>query len=91
MAFAQLTYRESLRDIETCLRSQGSGLYHLGIRGPVSCSTLAYANDNRDWRIYADLASEKTKLSLCSTEKHGKNIQTHCAVLTFLIPSKNGI
>ena len=56
MAFAQLTYRESLRDIETCLRSQGSKLYHLGIRGTVSRSTLAYANDNRDWRIYADLA-----------------------------------
>jgi hypothetical protein len=56
MAFAQLTYRESLRDIETCLRSQGSKLYHLGIRGTVSRSTLAHANDNRDWRIYADLA-----------------------------------
>ncbi len=56
MAFAQLTYRESLRDIETCLRSQGSKLYHLGIRGAVSRSTLAHANDNRDWRIYADLA-----------------------------------
>jgi hypothetical protein len=56
MAFAQLTFRESLRDIETCLRSQGSKLYHLGIRGSVSRSTLAYANDNRDWRIYADLA-----------------------------------
>jgi len=56
MAFAQLTYRESLRDIETCLRSQGSKLYHIGIRGAVSRSTLAHANDNRDWRIYADLA-----------------------------------
>lgn len=56
MAFAQLTFRESLRDIETCLRSQGSKLYHLGIRGSISRSTLAYANDNRDWRIYADLA-----------------------------------
>lgn len=56
MAFAQLTYRESLRDIEACLRSQGSKLYHLGIRGKVSRSTLAHANDNRDWRIYAELA-----------------------------------
>jgi hypothetical protein len=56
MAFAQLTYRESLRDIETCLRALGSRLYHLGIRGHVSRSTLADANETRDYRIYADLA-----------------------------------
>lgn len=56
MAFAQLTYRESLRDIETCLRAAGARLYHLGIRGHVSRSTLADANERRDWRIYADLA-----------------------------------
>jgi hypothetical protein len=56
MAFAQLTYRESLRDIETCLRSLGGKLYHLGIRGQVSRSTLADANEGRDWRIFADLA-----------------------------------
>lgn len=56
MAFAQLTYRESLRDIETCLRAQRSKLYHMGIRGNVSRSTLAYANETRDWRIYADFA-----------------------------------
>jgi hypothetical protein len=56
MAFAQLTYRESLRDIETCLRALGSHLYHLGIRGHVSRSTLADANETRDYRIYADLA-----------------------------------
>jgi hypothetical protein len=56
MAFAQLTYRESLRDIEACLRAQGSKLYHLGIRKPVSRSTLAEANESRDWRIYAELA-----------------------------------
>ena len=55
MAFAQLTYRESLRDIETCLRSRQEKLYHLGIRGRISRSTLAEANENRDWRIYADL------------------------------------
>jgi hypothetical protein len=54
MAFAQLTYRESLRDIEACLRSMQSRLYHMGIRGKVSRSTLADANENRDWRIYAD-------------------------------------
>jgi hypothetical protein len=56
MAFAQLTYRESLRDIETCLRAFGRRLYHLGIRGRVSRSTLADANETRDYRIYADLA-----------------------------------
>lgn len=56
MAFAQLTYRESLRDIEACLRSQSGKLYHMGIRGPVSRSTLAEANEHRDWRIYADFA-----------------------------------
>jgi len=56
MAFAQLTYRESLRDIEACLRAQQSKLYHMGIRTDVSRSTLAYANETRDWRIYADVA-----------------------------------
>lgn len=56
MAFAQLTYRESLRDIEACLRTQITKLYHLGIQGRVSRSTLADANEHRDWRIYADFA-----------------------------------
>ena len=56
MAFAQLTYRESLRDLEACFRAQGIKLYHLGIRGSVSRSTLADANESRDWRIYAELA-----------------------------------
>lgn len=56
MAFAQLTYRESLRDIEACLRAQQAKLYHLGIRGAVARSTLADANESRDWRIYADFA-----------------------------------
>jgi hypothetical protein len=56
MAFAQLTFRESLRDIVACLRSQERRLYHLGIRGTVSRSTLADANESRDWRIYADFA-----------------------------------
>ena len=56
MAFAQLTYRESLRDIEACLRAQQTKLYHLGIRGQVSRNTLAHANSTRDWRIYADFA-----------------------------------
>ena len=56
MAFAQLTYRESLRDIETCLGVAENKLYHMGIRSKVSRSTLAYANETRDWRIYADFA-----------------------------------
>lgn len=56
MAFAQLTYRRSLRDIEACLRVMADKLYHMGIRGRVSRSTLADANEKRDWRIYAELA-----------------------------------
>jgi hypothetical protein len=64
MAFAQITYRESLRDIEACLRAQQGKLYHMGIRGPVSRNTLANANKVRDWHIYADLA-----LSLIATAR----------------------
>ena len=56
MAFAQLTFRESLRDIETCLRAHSDKLYHMGIRGGIARSTLADANENRDWRIYQDFA-----------------------------------
>src|ERR1035437_2884925 len=56
MAFAQLTYRESLRDIEACLRSMTSILYHIALRGDVALSTLADANESHDWRIYADFA-----------------------------------
>jgi len=58
MAFAQVTYRESLRDIEACLRARPNLLYHLGIRSQVARSTLADANEQRDWRIYADLAQK---------------------------------
>ena len=58
MAFAQLTYRESLRDIEACLGAQASKLYHMGLRAPVSRSTLADANERRDWRIYAELGQQ---------------------------------
>ena len=54
MVFAQLTYRESLRDVEACLRAMPERLYHMGIRGTVSRNTLAVANEKRDWRIYAD-------------------------------------
>src|SRR5260370_1481436 len=56
MAFAQLTYRESLRDIEACLRAVQPKLYHVGIRARIARATLAYANETRDWRIYADFA-----------------------------------
>ena len=56
IAFAQLTYRESLRDIKACLRAQKNKLYHIGIRSPVSRNNLANANKVRDGRIYADLA-----------------------------------
>src|SRR2546421_6470072 len=57
MAFAQLTFRESLRDIEDCLAARADQLYHLGFRSRVCRSTLADANEARDWRIYADLAT----------------------------------
>jgi hypothetical protein len=56
MAFAQLTYRESLRDIEVCLSAQSSKLYHMGLRDPIHRSTLADANETRDWRIYSEFA-----------------------------------
>jgi len=56
MAFAQITFRQSLRDIETCLRAMQPKLYHCGIRGNISRTTLAKANENRNWRIYADFA-----------------------------------
>lgn len=70
MAFAQITYRESLRDTVTCLRSQNSKLYHMGIRGNVRRSTIADANELRDWRIYAELAHTliATARDLYSTE-----------------------
>jgi hypothetical protein len=63
MAFAQLTFRESLRDIETCLRAHSSKLYHLGIRGGVARSTLADANETRDWRIYQDFAMSLIRIA----------------------------
>ena len=56
MAFGQLTYRESLRDIEACFRAMHNRLYHMGIRGKIARSTLADANESRNWRIYADFA-----------------------------------
>jgi len=63
MAFAQLTYRESLRDIEACLRAQSARLYHLGIRGNVSRSALADANEGRDWRIHFEFAEALIRIA----------------------------
>lgn len=77
MAFAQLTYRESLRDIEACLRASGSRLYHVGIRGKVSRNTLAHANETRDWRIYADFAQVliQTARTLYAKESFGLHLK----------------
>jgi hypothetical protein len=63
MAFAQLTYRESLRDVEACLRAQPAKLYHLGLRGNVSRSALADANESRDWRIYYEFAQALIRIA----------------------------
>ena len=63
MAFAQLTYRESLRETEICLRAQSEKLYHMGIRGGISRNTLSNANKVRDWKIYADFAQALIKIA----------------------------
>ena len=77
MAFAQLTYRESLHDIEVCLRAQSSKLYHLGIRSAVARNTLANANAVRDWRIYADFAQSLIGIArpLYAQESFGVDLQ----------------
>jgi hypothetical protein len=77
MAFAQLTYRESLRDIEACLRAQAGKLYHMGIKSRVSRSTLADANEVRDWRIHAELAQSLIGIArpLYSEEPFGVDLK----------------
>jgi len=77
MAFAQLTYRESLRDIEACLRAQAGKLYPMGIKSRVSRSTLADANESRDWRIYADFAQSLIAIArrLYATEPFGVDLR----------------
>src|SRR2546426_477711 len=77
MAFAQLTFRERLRDIEVCLRAQSSKLYHLGIRSAVARNTLANANAVRDWRIYADFAQSLIGIArpLYAQESFGVDLQ----------------
>lgn len=77
MAFAQLTFRDSLRDIETCLRSFPSKLYHAGFRGSISRSTLAYANETRPWQIYADFAQVliRRARTLYATDSFGVDLE----------------
>ena len=77
MAFAQLTYRESLRDIEACLGAQAGKLYHMGIRSSVARNTLANANAMRDWRVYADLAQSLIGIArrLCAGEPLGVDLK----------------
>src|SRR3979411_709713 len=76
MAFAQLTYRESLRDIEACLRAMGAKLYHMGFQSKVSRSTLADANESRDWRIFADFAHVLIRIArpLCASDPIGVDL-----------------
>lgn len=76
MAFAQLTYRESLRDIETCLRAHQAKLYHLGIRGHIAKSTLADANEARDWRIYADSCSMPRIAWVMDSSENSASVQS---------------
>ena len=76
LAFAQLTYRESLRDIEACLNAMAPKLYHMGFRGAIRRSTLADANERRDWRIHADFAQRliATARPLYATEELGVDL-----------------
>src|SRR5271169_304979 len=85
MAFAQLTYRESLRDIETCLSVQASKLYHLGFREPVRRSTLADANEMRDWRIHAELAQRL--IAQASKLYAGKSLGLHLTDTVYALDS----
>ena len=79
MAFAQLTFRESLRDIEACLRAHQDKLYHMGIRGGMSRNTLANANQRRDWRIYAEFAQAMIRIArpLYADEDLGAGARQH--------------
>src|SRR5439155_16550311 len=81
MVFAQLTYRESLRDIEACLRSIGGKRYHMGFRSTIARSTLADANESRDWRIYADFAQTRS-------EEHTSELQSRGHLVCRLLLEK---
>ena len=88
MAFAQLTHRESLRDIEYCLRAQNNKLYHMGIRSKISRSTLADANEQRNWSIHADFAQSLIKIArplLCGRRFRNRTRQYHYALYTSTI------
>lgn len=85
MAFAQLTFRDSLRDIAACLRAQPTKLYHLGIRGNVSRSALADANEDRDWRIYAEYAQPSFAGLASSTPTSRVKTESVCPLFTDLI------
>ena len=86
MSFAQLSYREGLQDIEACLNAQLNKLYHMGIKGNVSISNLSCANENRDWRIYADLYRYRWKIELFF-----KWIKQHLKIKSFLSTSPNAV
>lgn len=83
MAFAQFARRESLRDIEVCLRAQGSKLYHMGIRGRVSRNTLANANRRRDWRIHAEFAQELIRIARPLHADEGLGLDLDSTVCAF--------
>ncbi len=96
MAFARITYRESLRDIEACLRTQNAKLYHMGIRGNVSRGALADANELRDWRIYGDFALPAltiARLYKCrrQVELFFKWIKRHLRIKRFFGTSENAV
>ncbi len=83
MAFAQLTYRESLRDIEACLRGAKQKLYHMGIRSKVSRNTIAHANEIRDWKIYADFAQVLIKIARKLYAEEGFGLELDQTVYAF--------
>ena len=84
MAFGQLTYRESLRDVVVCLRVQNQKLYHLGFRSQISRPTLARMNEKRDWRIYRDFAQiliQKARGLYCGDKEFNLNLDGACYVI----------
>ena len=84
MAFGQLTYRESLRDVVVCLRAQNQKLYHLGFRSQISRPTLARMNEKRDWRIYRDFAQiliQKARGLYCGDKEFNLNLDGACYII----------
>jgi hypothetical protein len=91
MAFAQLTFRESLRDIETCLSAQASKRYHMGFRNPVRRSTLVDANETRDWRIYAEFAQRLIAQARRLYAGDSLGVDLDVNVLDLLLPEPGAI